>query len=475
MMSENSDRPHPVIPEAKRHLAAVGFNDLTGASRWLESRELEGVDQRRLLEGLRLSPSPDVALKSIVWMLAEDPNIARYVERGADAEGFYRVLGASEALGEFLRRHTQHVEIFDENPAPLPEPEESGLAESLRRIFLTSVGADPDSPWPVAQVTGEDAKSAVRVTYRDRLTRIALADLTSDDPVSDMPKVGAALADLAGAAIDGALAVARAECLSQDPESKNVDISVIGMGKCGARELNYISDVDVMYAVGPSEYVAQGESTAPDEETMMRLGTEMVKAMTPVIYGVGPEPGLWEIDANLRPEGKDGPLVRTVDSHRRYYERWAENWEFQALLKARPIAGSPTIGAEYLEAISPRIWEASGRENFVDSVQSMRRRVTNNIPQAERERQIKLGPGGLRDVEFTVQLLQLVHGRTDENVRDRSTTAALASLRERSYVGREPAAQLDHEYRWLRTLEHRIQLLHLRRTCLLYTSDAADE
>ncbi|WP_245826147.1 bifunctional [glutamine synthetase] adenylyltransferase/[glutamine synthetase]-adenylyl-L-tyrosine phosphorylase [Kocuria massiliensis] len=472
MMSENSDRPHPVIPEAKRHLAAVGFNDLTGASRWLESRELEGVDQRRLLEGLRLSPSPDVALKSIVWMLAEDPNIARYVERGADAEGFYRVLGASEALGEFLRRHTQHVEIFDENPAPLPEPEESGLAESLRRIFLTSVGADPDSPWPVAQVTGEDAKSAVRVTYRDRLTRIALADLTSDDPVSDMPKVGAALADLAGAAIDGALAVARAECLSQDPESKNVDISVIGMGKCGARELNYISDVDVMYAVGPSEYVAQGESTAPDEETMMRLGTEMVKAMTPVIYGVGPEPGLWEIDANLRPEGKDGPLVRTVDSHRRYYERWAENWEFQALLKARPIAGSPTIGAEYLEAISPRIWEASGRENFVDSVQSMRRRVTNNIPQAERERQIKLGPGGLRDVEFTVQLLQLVHGRTDENVRDRSTTAALASLRERSYVGREPAAQLDHEYRWLRTLEHRIQLLHLRRTHLMPTKEA---
>lgn len=471
-MGENTERPRKAGHEAKRHLAAVGFNDLTGANRWLESRELEGVDQRRLLEGLTLSPSPDLALKSIVWMLSEDPTIARYIERGAEAAGFYRVVGASEALGEFLRGHTDHMVIFDQEPEPLPSPEDSYLARDFRRAFLQAVGADPDGKRPVATLTGDEAKAAVRITYRDLLTRIALADLTADDPVADLPKVGAALADLAGAAIDGALAVARAECFRENPESAAVDISVIGMGKCGARELNYISDVDVIYAVGPSEESSAGADGRPDEETMIRVGTDLVKAMTPVIYGVGPEPGLWEIDANLRPEGKDGPLVRTVDSHRRYYERWAENWEFQALLKARPIAGSAHIGEAYMEVITPRIWEASGRDKFVDSVQGMRGRVTNNIPPGERDRQIKLGPGGLRDVEFTVQLLQLVHGRTDDQVRQRSTTAALEALRERSYVGRGPASQLDHEYRWLRTLEHRVQLLHLRRTHLMPVKEA---
>ena len=109
--------------------------------------------------------------------------------------------------------------------------------------------------------------------------------------------------------------------------------------------------------------------------------------------------------------------MRTVASHRAYYERWAKTWEFQALLKARPVAGDTEVGRAYCDAVQPMVWQASARENFVDDVQAMRRRVEQHIPSAEADRQLKLGAGGLRDVEFSVQLLQLVHGRADESLR----------------------------------------------------------
>ena len=178
------------------------------------------------------------------------------------------------------------------------------------------------------------------------------------------------------------------------------------------------------------------------------------------INASAPEPGLWEVDTNLRPEGKDGPLVRTLDSHLSYYARWAHTWEFQALLKARAAAGDPDLGRRYEEAVAPLIWSSTEREGFVEAVQAMRRRVTDNIPAHEEARQLKLGSGGLRDVEFTVQLLQLVHGRTDESLRVRSTTAAIAALSEGGYIGRTDAVDLDAAYRYLRVLEHRIQLVH---------------
>src|SRR5690606_13620953 len=131
------------------------------------------------------------------------------------------------------------------------------------------------------------------------------------------------------------------------------------------------------------------------------------------------EPPLWEVDANLRPEGKAGALVRTLDSHLAYYERWAESWEFQALLKARPLAGDRELGERYVTGVAPMVWSSASRENFVESAQRMRERVTAHIPSDEVDIQLKLGPGGLRDVEFTIQLLQLVHGQVEPGVRQR--------------------------------------------------------
>ena len=185
------------------------------------------------------------------------------------------------------------------------------------------------------------------------------------------------------------------------------------------------------------------------------------------------EPALWQVDANLRPEGKAGALVRSLESHKTYYERWAESWEFQALLKARPIAGDTELGEKYLEVTQPMVWESTARENFVESVQRMRQLVTDNIPISEVDAQIKLGPGGLRDIEFTVQLLQLVHGRTDSSLRERDTLGAIDSLATGGYIARDDGKRFSDHYRFLRLLEHRIQLSHLRRTHLMPADELA--
>ncbi|MFD7022418.1 bifunctional [glutamine synthetase] adenylyltransferase/[glutamine synthetase]-adenylyl-L-tyrosine phosphorylase [Promicromonospora sukumoe] len=401
-----------------------------------------------------------------------------------------RVLGSSSALGDELVRHPVLLElILDLTPG-------TGVpAESVRAELLRAVDADPGSAEPVAgtQVSADPgaapggtapgstapggtspAGSAspsytdrLRRAYRARLLRIAATDVTAPDPRAVLPAVAAALADLAAAALEGALAVARSE---EEDHAAGVRLAVLGMGKTGGRELNYISDVDVIYVAEPG--VLPDGAPACDEDHALRVATRLAGRLAQVCSGASAEPALWQVDAALRPEGKQGPLVRTLASHVAYYERWAVTWEFQALLKARPVAGDLGLGEAYTAAVGPLVWQAVERPNFVEDARAMRKRVEDNVPVAEADRQIKLGKGGLRDVEFTVQLLQLVHGRADEDIRSRTTLDALAALSRGGYVGREHARRMGECYRFLRALEHRVQLFRLRRTHLMPTAEA---
>ncbi|MGH3274207.1 MAG: DUF294 nucleotidyltransferase-like domain-containing protein, partial [Streptosporangiaceae bacterium] len=295
--------------------------------------------------------------------------------------------------------------------------------------------------------------------YRRRLLHLVARDLTGADPLD---QVTAELADLAAAALTAALAVARA---SLPPGAAPARLAVIAMGKCGGRELNYASDVDVIFVAGPAT-TATEQAGDPDTETAaLRTATALAGGMIRVCsQASGAEGALFPVDPNLRPEGRDGPLVRTVASHRAYYERWAKTWEFQALLKARPAAGDAELAAEYLTVVRPMVWQAAQRPDFVADVQAMRRRVLSSLPASEAGRELKLGPGGLRDIEFAVQLLQLVHGRTDESLRAPGTLAALGALAAGGYVGRADAASLAAAYEFLRSVEHLLQLHRLRRT-----------
>ena len=283
-------------------------------------------------------------------------------------------------------------------------------------------------------------------------------DAVADDPTSIQPTISRELSDLADAALEGALAIARHETEG----SEHVRFTIIGMGKLGAQELNYVSDVDLIYVVEPADKDV-------DHQTLIRVGTKMGTMLQRVcqsaIMGVAEQP-LWQIDGGLRPEGKDGALVRVLSSHKNYYEQWAENWEFQALLKARPVAGDPDLGQAYMDMTRPFVWSASKRKNFVYDCQKMRKRVEDLIPAPLKDREIKLGRGGLRDVEFTVQMLQLVHGRTDESLRTSNTLDSLQRLSEGGYVSRKQAVRMSQDYRFERVMEHRQQIWSLKRTHL---------
>ena len=396
----------------------------------------------RLMESLRrLERAADLDRSSVVGELT-----AALRHRCPERQRLLAVLGGSTALADHLVGHPDQWVCV-------------AHAERLTAEQRTAHLVAAVTPQVRGAVTALDA---LRVAYRGQLLGIAALDLTAGSAVAELPTTAAALADLAAAALEAAYRVALEEVGTGAADCR---LAVVGMGKCGGRELNYVSDVDVIFVAEPAR-------PEVGEQAALAVGSQVATALMRACSAATPEGTLWPVDAALRPEGKNGPLVRTVASHRQYYQRWAKTWEFQALLKARPVAGDIALGEEYLDAVRPMVWQAASRDNFVEDVQAMRRRVEEHVPTAEAARQLKLGPGGLRDVEFSVQLLQLVHGRADEALRSGTTLEALGALSAGGYVAREDAAELEDSYRLLRVLEHRIQLYRLRRTHLMPTAEA---
>lgn len=443
-------------------LAKYGFANLGETVGKLDELvSLVGDSGRSALAAIAQSANPDQALTGVLEFANSHKSVIKRLLQKTDcALRLSKVFGASSAMIDFLRRHPNRLSIF-ETSKKTPD----GFAE-FRNAIATEV-----APHIAKEANIAEAWRALRVGYRSELLRLAIFDLEQIDQQAALPIVAGALADLAGATLDVALDIARSELLASadfgqytEQDLANTKVAVIGMGKCGARELNYISDVDVIY-------VAESASNDFSNERALDVATKLVTRMMRAVDGTSDEPMLWQVDPNLRPEGKSGALVRTLESHVAYYDRWAQSWEFQALLKARPIAGDFELGDRYVGALSPKVWSSAARENFVESVQAMRERVMEHIPPAEVDLQIKLGPGGLRDIEFTVQLLQLVHGRNDATVRHRDTISAIESLAQASYIGRSEAEQFSRHYRYLRLLEHRIQLSQMRRTHLMPTGE----
>jgi glutamate-ammonia-ligase adenylyltransferase len=453
-------------------LARRGFADPAAAAALLAGPEFKDLAVDPVfLESVGKCADPDTALGSLARLLAADTDDRQVLRATLAASQPLRgrllgVLGVSSVLGDFLARHPQAWHALDEL-----EPEDLAPGpDFLRRTLLAAVGADPGAAEPRARLTGLEAANALRVAYRRGLLRITARDVAGG---ASMAEVGRELSDLAGATLDAALAVARAELPADAIPCR---LAVVGMGKCGARELNYVSDVDVVFVAAPGRMPDGSEA---QEYEALRTGTQLAAGMMRLCGEVTAEGSIWQVDAGLRPEGKSGPLVRTLASHAAYYQRWAKTWEFQALLKARPVAGDMELGEAYVGFVSPLIWSAVERAHFVEDVRAMRRRVVDHAKSSLRsapgsasvEREIKLGPGGLRDVEFAIQLLQLVHGRADPSLRKRATLDALAALGTGGFVGRQDAQQLAEAYEFLRTVEHRIQLFRLERTHLMPTDE----
>jgi [glutamine synthetase] adenylyltransferase / [glutamine synthetase]-adenylyl-L-tyrosine phosphorylase len=217
-----------------------------------------------------------------------------------------------------------------------------------------------------------------------------------------------------------------------------VPFAVIGMGRFGGAELSYASDLDVLF-------VYDGED-ADDFRAAKHVATQLMEE----IGGITPEGQTFRIDANLRPEGRKGALARSLSAYQAYYERWAQTWEFQSLLKARPVAGDPAVSERFAALMEPFVYRDPFPEDAVREVRRMKARIERERipPNEDPSFHLKLGRGSLSDVEFTVQLLQLQHGARHPEVRTISTIDALHRLRDAGLLEAADADALEEAYRF---------------------------
>lgn len=443
--------------------ARAGFQALSESRAELSVlARLVEVPVEQLLEAFAFAADPDTALLQLRAFVDRHPALLA----GLDDDHWRRLtqlVGASPALGDFFTRNPRRLNALLAGDGRLIG------AEEARAELLAAVEAGPDS---VAALVSEPGWNALRARYRELLAEVMLFDLsagTRGEAPDVFGEVAESLSGLATAALEAALAVSRGTLIAgQSGPAVSAEriagtrLAVIAMGKCGAEELNVVSDVDVIFAAEPDDAV-----DSMDAEVALRIATRLATEMMRAIQDPAGEPPLWQVDPNLRPEGRQGALVRSLGSMLTYYERWAKTWEFQALLKARAVAGDLALGEEFVARTRPLVWASSSREDFVGTVQRMRERVTEHIDDDELEVQLKLGPGGLRDIEFSVQLLQLVHGQRDERLHLRGTLPALAALVTGGYVARGDGERLAADYQRLRVIEHRLQLRELRRTAIM--------
>lgn len=387
---------------AVQRLEALGFRDIAGAARTFETLTA-GLSRRSrlmqqmlplILDWLADSPDPDLGLDQLRLLASNMSDHAELInvlhDRPLVGRRLAYLLGSSRILARFLDRIPEYVPRLDDDDAVSQLRPEAELAERLRRRLDSR--SDP-----------EVRLGTLRRFARRHFLRVAARDLLGLGTVDETMRDLTAVADATMAA---------ATQLAGPTEG----FAVIGMGRWGGGELNYGSDLDLLYVY-----------TDPhDQESAQRLAIDLRRLMTsPSRDGVA-----WELDANLRPEGKSGPLVRSINSYEAYYQRWAETWEFQSLVKARPVAGDLGLGRRFMEMISGFVWKDPYPADARVAVRKMKARIEKErIPRGEDpDFHLKLGPGGLVDIEFLVQLLQLTHGGAIPELRVTPTLEALERL-----------------------------------------------
>ncbi|HEX9696828.1 MAG TPA: bifunctional [glutamine synthetase] adenylyltransferase/[glutamine synthetase]-adenylyl-L-tyrosine phosphorylase [Actinomycetota bacterium] len=414
------------LSELHAALARAGFARPVDAARHLQSVALGPKGMERVAAAASDAPDPDLAVAQICRLIA----MTGRVPSAAMLQRLAAVLGLSTSLGAFLARHPDAAEMLREDALAAPKDIKT-LRTRARKLVASS----------------DDPLTALRMFKRRELLRIAARDLAAGAPVAE---VAAELAALAEATLQGALDL----LLSQNTPPSGARFTVIGMGKLGAGELNYASDIDVVFVYD-----------APDESEAAAWANRLAEGLIKHLAATTEEGQAFRVDAGLRPEGRDGALARSLTAFHAYWERWAKPWEFQALIKARPVAGDDALGEEFMAAAAGVVYPERLAPEAIREIRAMKARAERVIAQRGLgNREIKRAPGGIRDIEFAVQLLQLVHGRRDASLRGGGTLPGLTALSRGAYVGDDDADELAAAYVFLRRVEHRLQLAQERQT-----------
>lgn len=414
----------------------------------------------RLLAELSAAPDPDMALNNLErYAAAVDRPVffATLASHPGAAHLLARVFGASQFLADVLRRRPSTLAWLLEPRTMrvwLPEDLADDLAQSLR---------------PFA---GRDARmNALRRFKYRQLLRIGARDLLGD---ADMSATTEELSRLADACLAAAWADADADARARfgaplDGEGQETALAVVGMGKLGGEELNYSSDIDLMFVYGAEGDTAGGpEGRVANGEYFARVCRDIVA----LIETATDEGYAFRVDLRLRPEGRMGPVAMSLDAFRTYHESRAELWERQALLKARVCAGDAQVAARFVTWARDVVYRPGVDPRVVPAIRGMKREIDRAIGRRAGEASatnVKLGRGGIREIEFLVQALQLLYGGDDPWLRERNSLKALFRLTERGYLAPDLGRRLSHALVHLRTVEHRLQILHEFQTHTLPT------
>jgi [glutamine synthetase] adenylyltransferase / [glutamine synthetase]-adenylyl-L-tyrosine phosphorylase len=317
-----------------------------------------------------------------------------------------------------------------------------------------------------------DVPALLRRHKRRQVLRIGARDLLGLASVGETVRE---LSSLAEAATEIAVSHARLQVAREYGGFEAGDglrFVVLGMGKLGGEELNFSSDVDLVYLFDGGRRESSGGERGKAGGTS--FATRLAEIVTRTLSEVTGEGFVFRVDLRLRPEGQNGPIVNSLGGAITYYESMGQTWERAAMLKARPIAGDRGFGLSFLDEIAPFVYRRFLDFDTVEEIEAMKRKVDGSRSHTRLDRDVKLGPGGIREVEFIAQALQLVHGGRDQRLRSRSTLATLRALADLGLLDRGDSASLSEAYLFLRDVEHKLQIVHERQTQVI-PQDAEEE
>ncbi len=425
-----------------RNLQAIAGHLGAGLADWLPA----------FAQFLPESPDPDLALNALERFLANKPDPAfrdrLFADRGRKFGALVQLVGTSQFFGDVLALDPDFLETATAPLRGTPTPAE--LADRLRG----SIGAAADDAGVLR---------AIRRFRREQLLRIGVNDIVRDRPLEEVT------ADVSKVA-DAALTVGWETALRTMTQrfGQPGRACVLAFGKLGGSELNYSSDIDLM-VVYDAEGRTAGRKPVAHDEFYGRVVSELIRLLS-----AHTDRGqAYRVDFRLRPEGARGPLAKSLGATLSYYDTLGRTWERQALIKVRPVAGDVDLGAEFVAAVQPFVYKRFLSFAEINEIKAMKRRIEQKAKEATKGREVKVGPGGIRDIEFTIQFLQLLNGGDTPAVRKRDTLGAMQALEQAGCLTDAEYRGLDDAYRFLRKVEHRLQLLFDLQTHRL--PDAADE
>ena len=442
-------------------LGIYGFQDVSNVNRRLHNladvppyREAFAEIVSHLLSAFADSPDPDAALN----------NFERFVNATFDRLWLYRLLhdapfllrilstcfGSSTYFSDILVRNPEYFyELFDAGVMSAPKDREAMYHELSQAV----------RPFDLA----EQKLNAIRGYKRKESLRLGLRDLLGD---ADIETTTQELTNLAETTLQVCYEIGADELTTKMgqpwgelPSGEKIPstLAVIAMGKFGGYELNFSSDIDVMFVYSHEGVTDQG---VENQEYFAKLCEFIISGMSEVTKAGY----VFRVDVRLRPESRVGVIARSIDSYEAYYEGWGEIWERQALIKARPVAGDLKLGEQFIRMIQPFIYQRYLDERSITEIKLDVRQTKARIESQVREQgddvrtHVKLGIGGIRDIEFTIQCLQLIHGGPTPALRNYNSLQTVDLLHRHGVIDRVDRAILADAYRFLRTVEHRIQM-----------------